>query len=225
MTLAKKLLPVSAVMFGTAALGASPTFGVTATPVPPPSCHGNATAPIPITNNPPPGLVVGGSPGVRASYDHTANKTRIAGTSGPDTVVGTNGDDFITTDGGTDSICARAGDDIVYGLADADWLAGGVGNDQVYGGAANDMIFGRAGNDMLYGGGGLDTIHGNSGNDFLFGDGGDDSLFGDTDNDTLDGDNGAAAPGQPPGTSDSCDGGSGTDSQADSRCESVTSIP
>jgi N-acetylneuraminic acid mutarotase len=116
------------------------------------------------------------------------------GTSGADTLTGTSGADVIVGLGGNDRIRGLAGNDRVCGGSGADSIAAGSGDDVLIGGSGKDVLRGDVGNDRLYGGAGADM---------LFGDGG---------NDRLDG--GANAP-------DSCQGGSGSDTVADS-CERIS---
>ncbi|HET7009298.1 MAG TPA: hypothetical protein VFI11_00860 [Anaerolineales bacterium] len=87
-------------------------------------------------------------------------------------------------------------------------LDGGSGNELILGSAGADTIRGRQGADCILGGAGGDDIQGNQDADVL--------LAG-TGNDQLDGGNG------PPGETDTCDGGAGTDTF--SGCEVTLNDP
>jgi Ca2+-binding RTX toxin-like protein/predicted lipoprotein with Yx(FWY)xxD motif len=116
------------------------------------------------------------------------------GTSAANTLTGTAGADVIVGLGGNDTIRGLAGNDRVCGGSGADLITGGSGNDIVIGGSGNDVLRGEAGHDRLFGGAGADILFGGDGDDRL--------------------DGGANSP-------DSCQGGPGSDTVADS-CERVS---
>jgi Ca2+-binding RTX toxin-like protein len=134
----------------------------------------------------------------------------------PRQVADVNGD-------GRDDIVGFRGDGVYVALVNSDGddiLRGGTGNDTLYGGAGSDILYGGNGDDALdgdlgpavsgtardtvYGGAGNDSIWGGEDNDSLFGEDGNDNLIGEDGNDTL-------YPGYNLGSTDTVDGGSGTD--------------
>lgn len=99
----------------------------------------------------------------------------------------------------------------IYGSGGNDTLMGGAGKDRIYGGAGNDSIAGNGARDILYGESGKDTLDGGRGSDFLDGGSGNDSLVGGLGVDTLIGGSGNDTIDAVDETTDSVNGGSGTD--------------
>lgn len=156
---------------------------------------------------------------------------------GDGTFASGTGDDYLTGGLGVDQILGEDGNDIIRGddltasSGSGDFLEGGEGMDNIWGGEGDDYIRGDDGDDFVRGEADDDTIYGDSGNDALDGGAGTDVLFGDdgsgggsggkdflfdfdaTGGDTLSGEGGddllwsvdSSA------TSDSIDGGSGSD--------------
>jgi Ca2+-binding RTX toxin-like protein len=130
-------------------------------------------------------------------------------------VFGMGGNDLITFQrgrgAGTLTADGGAGNDTILGGDDNDSIRGGSGNDHIeafdgndtiFGDDGNDTLLGQKGNDQIHAGAGDDSVWGGTGNDSLWGDAGHDKLFGENDNDTLFAKD---------GTTDTLDGGSGTD--------------
>jgi N-acetylneuraminic acid mutarotase len=144
------------------------------------------------------------SDGSQRSAPATVRLTVRAACDGvPATKVGT---------GAANTLTGTAGADVIVGLGGNDTIRGLAGNDRVCGGSGADLITGGSGNDVVIGGSGNDVLRGEAGHDRLFGGAGADILFGGDGDDRLDG--GSNSP-------DSCQGGPGSDTVADS-CERVS---
>jgi Ca2+-binding RTX toxin-like protein len=133
----------------------------------------------------------------------------IHGGSGADTHNGGNGNDLLH-----ETSSDETGRDVFNGGPDGDLIEGGLGGDILRGQAGDECPFadisfsflvGDEGNDELYGGTGNDCLEGQEGTDQHFG--GDDNDFINAVNDDTD-----FNTGQPPGTHDLVDCGSGFDS-------------
>ena len=139
----------------------------------------------------------------------------INGENGPDHIHG-GGDGNDTHNGGTgpdslEEFGSMTGRDVMNGGSDADFLEGGLQGDTLRGQAGDECLdlfsvemFGDEGNDDLFGNAGEDCMEGEEGTDEHFG--GDNNDFIDAVNDDTD-----PATGEPLGTEDLVDCGSGFD--------------
>jgi PKD repeat protein len=144
----------------------------------------------------------------------------ISGGNNVDFINGGPGNDTLRGNGGIDQIMGGSGNDDINGNNGDDVLDGGFGNDIIRGGFGRDTIVGGFHDDMLYGGHGEDTISGDEGNDDLYGDKDKDTLLGGPGNDNLIGEQDASGVIVP---SDTCDGGTGTDTAE--HCLITVNIP
>lgn len=172
----------------------------------------------------------------------------VMGTSGADDIRGRAGNDTICGIGGDDFLHGNSGDDWIDGGDGIDNLRGGQGNDILFtgsgttagttsiafGGTGNDEINGGVDADDLRGGRGIDIINGNQGDDEITGNAdadiinggpGDDELRGGQGDDVLNGDSGDDFLSGGGGSSDTCDGGSGSSDVATASCETAVNIP
>lgn len=150
---------------------------------------------------------------LKVGDDTTSSSNDNAGNN----LVGTSGNDQLLGMGGSDTLHGGAGNDVIFGgstVSDSgdagDTIDGGEGADVIYANGGNDTVTGSSGMDTVYGGAGNDSIsytsssddvllYGNAGSDTLNGSGGDDTIYGgNASSDTAD-------------SSDSIDGGAGTD--------------
>ncbi|MDZ7907631.1 MAG: calcium-binding protein [Gemmobacter sp.] len=108
----------------------------------------------------------------------TAEKNRLHGFEGQDTIVGFakndslyggEDNDLLSGGGGYDFLDGGSGDDVLVGGTEGDTLSGDDGNDLLYGGGGNDYLYGLVGDDTLMGGLGSDRLHADEGADVLIG--------------------------------------------------------
>ncbi|GAA1280882.1 hypothetical protein Psi02_66870 [Planotetraspora silvatica] len=191
--------------------------------------------------------VLYGSPGPDTVYGAGGNDV-ICGLGGDDVIDGGPGDDALYGGAGDDRIEGNEGNDVVLGSVGADSMNGGVGTDAllyldatagvdvslsrvtpngmpgegdrvfndfewIYGTAYDDTLSGRENGEKLVSMAGDDLLLAMDGNDELWGGDGKDTLVGMAGNDYL---NGGFGP------SDSCAGGTGTNTFAD--CASTSNI-
>ncbi|MGA2497174.1 MAG: calcium-binding protein [Tepidisphaeraceae bacterium] len=151
--------------------------------------------------------------------------SRLIGGAGSDTLSGGNGNDTLIGGPGNDRLYGQCGDDLLDGGTGNDTIVGGTGNDTVtyadrtkpvtvdlskgtggeagehdsisgveniIGGSGDDSLTGDSNDNIIWGGAGNDTITGNAGHDTLYGGDGNDIFYAaDDTSDTIDGGNGS----------------------------------
>ena len=122
---------------------------------------------------------------IRGGANAGAQRDRLYGQDGNDTLLGEDGFDLLRGGAGDDVLSGGSMADVLFGDTGADTLFGGLGLDRLLGGGGNDRLFGGAGTDALFGGAGVDALFGGAGGDSLFGGDGADTLNGDDGDDTL----------------------------------------